>query len=103
MVQMKLQLGLVLQELVFETMLSCYQRGCYCLRAAMDDGVAVGDLDGLAAKHLDGTADGKLSGADDGTSDGILYGHCTQLCAGTVLDVTENTARLLQFSGFISG
>ena len=76
----------------------------------MDYGVAFGDLGGLAVKYLDGTADdtpigaddGASVGADDGTSDGILYGHWTRLCAGTVLDATENAARLLQLSGFIS-
>ena len=80
------------------------------LEAAMDDGVAVDDLDGLAVRHLDGTVDdtpvgandGASVGADDGTSDGILCGHWTWLCAGTVLDATENAARLLQLSGFIS-
>ena len=68
----------------------------------MDDDVVFGDLDILAVKHLDGTAGGTHVGADDGTSDGILYGHWTQLYTGTVLDATENTARLLQFSGFVS-
>ena len=68
----------------------------------MDYGVAFGDLGGLAVKYLDGTADDTPIGADDGTSDGILYGHWTRLCTGTVLDATENTARLLQLSGFIS-
>ena len=74
MVQMKLQLGLVLQELVFETMLSCYPHGCYCLRAAMDDGVAVGDLDGLAVKHLNCIHDGTPVGADDGIALGADHG-----------------------------
>ena len=72
--------------------------------------IRIGNLDGLAVKHLDGTADdtpvgadgGTSVGADDGTSHGILCGHWTRLCAGTVLDATENAARLLQLSGFIS-
>ena len=71
--------------------------------AAMDNSVAVGDFGDLAVKHLCGTANGTPVGADDGTSDGILYGLWTRLCAGTVLDATENAARLLQCSGFISG
>ena len=80
------------------------------LEAITDDGVAVGDQGGLAVKHLNGTHDGTPLGADDGiavgadhgTLDGIQDGHWTQLCAGTLLDATENAARLLHFSGSIS-
>ena len=57
-----------------------------------------------------GTVDGTPVGADDGTAVGAGYGalhgiqdgHWTRLCAGTLLDATENAARLLQYSDFIS-
>ena len=57
-----------------------------------------------------GTVDGTPFGADDGTAVGAGYGalhgiqdgHWTRLCAGTLLDATENAARLLQYSDCIS-
>ena len=57
-----------------------------------------------------GTVDGTPVGADDGIALGTGYGalhgiqdgHWTRLCAGTLLDATENAARLLHFSGSIS-
>ena len=58
----------------------------------------MGTVDGTPAGADDGTA----VGADHGALDGIQDGCWTRLCAGTRLDATENAARLLQYSDFIS-